>query len=257
MTTQDRKRGGRFLVLLAAFGLLVLPESLLSGPPFFTDDSMPIPRGSWEFYLASQSARAGGAWSGTAPHFEANYGGGTDLMLHVLVPMGFARASGGPFQYGLGDVELGFIYRLVKEKSGRPELGFFPHVELPSGSEARGLGSGRTRFFLPVWLSKHWGPWTTYGGGGLWVNPGPGNRNYWSSGWVVTRRISKTLEAGAEVFHNSASVAGGRAETAFNAGVLWSVGRGQQIILSAGRDIRGSGSFAMFVGYYLQLGPGD
>ncbi len=257
MTTRDRRAGRRRLVLLAALGILALPAPLRPGPPFFTDDSMPIPRGSWEFYLASQSARAGGAWSGTAPHFEVNYGGGSDLMLHVLVPLGFSKVSGGSFLYGPGDVELGFIYRLVKEKSGRPELGFFPHLELPSGSEARGLGSGRTRFFLPVWLSKHWGAWTTYGGGGYWVNPGPGNRNFWSAGWVVTRRIAKTLEAGAEVFHNSASVVGGRAETALNAGILWSVGRRQQVIFSAGRDIRGPGGFAMFVGYHLQLGPED
>lgn len=257
MRMPKRKAGHRRLVFLAVFGLFALTAALWSGPPFFTDDSIPIGRGAWEFYLASQSACADRTWCGTAPHFEANFGGSSVLTLHVLFPVGYAKPPGERLNYGLGDLEFGFTFTPVKEKSGRPEIGIFPHIQLPTGSAARGLGSGRVRFFFPVWLSKHWGAWTIYGGGGFWVNPGPDSRNYWSAGWVVTRQLSKNFEVGAEIFRNTASVVGGRGQTAFNVGATCAVGRGQEVMISVGRDIRGTGRFAFFVGYRLLLAPKD
>ena len=64
-------------------------------------------------------------------------------------------------------------------------MGIFPLVEIPTGDARRGLGAGYTQAFLPVWVQKDFGKWTTYGGGGYWINPGPGNRNYWFFGWTA------------------------------------------------------------------------
>ena len=64
--------------------------------------------------------------------------------------------------------------------------------------------------FIPIWLQKDFGDWTTYGGGGYWINPGPGNRNYWFAGWLLQRQVTKQLALGAEVFHQTASMAGRR-----------------------------------------------
>ena len=47
----------------------------------------------------------------------------------------------------------------------RPMIGVFPLVEAPTGDARRGLGAGHTREFLPLWLQKSFGGWTTYGGG--------------------------------------------------------------------------------------------
>jgi hypothetical protein len=57
----------------------------------------------------------------------------------------------------------------------------FPLVEVPSGDADKGLGNGKTQYFLPVWLQKDFGKWTIYGGGGYWINPGTGNKNWWFS----------------------------------------------------------------------------
>lgn len=216
---------------------------------------MPIPRGQWEFFLASQAAWTSTLRLGTAPHIEANYGASSDIMIHVIAPFAYARQRGEAVRYGFGDVELGFIYRFVKETDGRPEIGIFPHLELPTGSSERGLGSGKARVFLPVWLWKSWGGWTAYGGGGYWINPGLGNRDYWSTGLVVTRKLSKILSVGVELFHNSPSVIGQGSQTALNVGAILAAGRGGQLMMSAGRDIRGPGDFAMYVAYHLLLGP--
>jgi hypothetical protein len=33
----------------------------------------------------------------------------------------------------------------------------------------------------------------TYGGGGYWINAGPGNKNYWFVGWVLHRQVTDSL----------------------------------------------------------------
>jgi len=39
--------------------------------------------------------------------------------------------------------------------------------------------------FLPVWMQKDVGDWTVYGGGGYWINPGAGQKNWWFTGLAV------------------------------------------------------------------------
>ena len=123
-----------------------------------------------------------GDTSGVGPAFEFNYGPTEDIQLHLVAPFGFdnpARESG---HFGYSDTELGVKYRFIHEdeKGSRPMIGIFPLVELPTGSERKGLGAGHTRVFLPVWVQKSFGDWTTYGGGGYWLNKhrSTGDRNY-------------------------------------------------------------------------------
>ena len=240
-----------FLVL----GLLCCISPLISGPPFWTDDPEPLLRRNWELLLASQHFITANLATGMLPQIEANYGATESLMLHLIVPASYAKPSGLPFRYGAGDIELGFIYRFVKEARSGIDIGTFPHIELPAGDSRRGLGSGHVQVFLPLWLLKRSGPWTTYGGGGYWINPGPGNRNYWSLGWEVQRDLSKDLTMGAEIIHSTATAVGGTDRTALNLGALIAVKKGQIIMFSAGRDIHGPNRFFAYAAYYWTWGP--
>jgi hypothetical protein len=71
---------------------------------------------------------------------------------------------------------------------------------------------------LPLWLQKEFGKWTTYGGGGYGITPGPGNRNYWFFGWEIQRRITDRLVLGGELFHQTASTTGEPGEIGFPLG---------------------------------------
>jgi hypothetical protein len=239
------------VVIWLAFSL---PDAQ-AGPPFFTDDPVPLDLHHWEFYLASQDFVARGLTSGTLPHIETNYGLTREMMIHVIVPLAYSRPRGATMQYGLGDVELGLKYRFVQETNSRPQIGTFPHVEVPLGSPTRGLGNAYVQVFLPLWIQKSWGPWTSYGGGGYWTNPGPGNKDFWMFGWTVTRDFSKTLTAGVELIRNTPDSAGSRGETAFNLGALVTIGDGKIIMFSAGRDIRGDNRFFTYVALYWTWGP--
>lgn len=248
--------GRRCAVFSAAVILtFLLCSDLPAGPPFFTDDPVPLDLRHWEFYLASQDFVTRDATAGTLPHVEVNYGASREVMLHVIAPLAYDRPRGGRLQYGPGDVELGVKYRFVRETSSRPQIGTFPHLELPLGSRSRGLGNGYAQVFLPVWIQKSWGPWTSYGGGGYWIKPGPGNKDYWMFGWTVQRDFSKKLTAGAELIHSTPDSVGSIGETALNFGALVSIGEGRVIMFSAGRDIRGDNHFFAYVALYWTWGP--
>lgn len=240
------------MVVFAA-AILLAPATGHAGPPYVTDDPEPVEFRHWEFYLATQDSITRDAASGTAPHIEVNYGAWPGLQLHVIAPLAYARPSGGPTFYGMGDIELGAKVRFLDEGEWRPMVGTFPQFELPVGDTARGLGTGHLHVFIPLWLQKSFGPWTTYGGGGLWVNPGQGNRNYGYVGWQVQRRISDFATLGTEIFYTTADQVGGGANLRFNLGLVLDLTEHHHLLLSAGRGIVGDNLFQGYLAYQLTI----
>jgi len=111
----------------------------------------------------------------------------------------------------------------------------FPLVEVPTGDARRNLGAGQAQAFLPVWVQKDFGKWTTYGGGGYWINPGPGARNYWFAGWLVQRQMTDKLAFGAEIFHQTSSMVGRGGASGFSVGGQYDVTDHYHLLFSVGR----------------------
>jgi hypothetical protein len=137
---------------------------------------------------------------------------------------------------GIGDTELGVKYRLIDpgKSDWWPQVGVFPLVEIPTGDAKRNLGAGYTQVFLPIWVQKDLGKWTTYGGGGYWINPGPGNRNYWFFGWTLQRQVTDKLALGGEVFHQTSNMVGRGESTGFNLGGVYDLTDHYHLLFSAG-----------------------
>jgi hypothetical protein len=218
-------------------GLLVLPDRAWAGPPFETDDPEPVEPGHWEVYTFSAGAVGNHDATGLGPSLEVNYGAAPNLQLHLIATTAYDAPSGSPAAVGVGDTEFGMKYRLINpgEHDWYPEIGVFPLVELPSGKASRNLGAGQVQVFLPVWLQKNLGKWTTYGGGGYWINPGPGNRDYWFTGWLVQRQVTGKLALGGELFHQTASMVGRGGSTGFNLGGQYDFSEHHHLLFSAGR----------------------
>ena len=227
----------RVALAIAALFTLAAPKAALAGPPFITDDPEPVDPGHWEVYAFSFGASDRGAATGVGPSIEVNYGAAPNLQLHFIGNLAYDAPAGQSRQYGLGDVELGAKYRLINpgKDDWYPQVGVFPLVELPTGDARRGLGGGYVAAFLPVWVQKDFADWTTYGGGGYWINPGPGNRNYWFAGWLLQRQVTKRLALGAEVFHQTSSMAGRPASSGFNVGGQYDFSDHDHLLFSAGR----------------------
>lgn len=221
------------------------------GPPFVTDDPEPVEYKHWEVYFFSIYSHARAGDFADAPGVEVNYGVVPDVQLHLIPTMAYERNRGGGAHYGYGDTELGLKYRFIHETEHLPQVGSFPLIEAPTGDAGRGLGNGRTQIFLPVWLQKSFGPWTTFGGGGFWYNPGIDHRNFWRLGWELQRDLNEQLTLGGEVFHETPAGAGEHGHTAFNLGGYLNLDEHRHLLFSAGRDIDGPIRFMCYLGFQL------
>ncbi len=221
----------------AAIVALTMPAEAVAGPPFITDDPEPVDLGRWEVYAFSAGAIDAHDATGVGPAVEVNYGAAPNLQLHLIANFAYDLPDNAPKEFGVGDTELGAKYRFINpgKDDWYPQVGVFPLVELPSGDARRGLGAGYVQAFLPVWVQKDFGKWTTYGGGGYWINPGAGNRNYWYVGWELQRQVTKTLMLGAEVFHTTSSMEGRSGVTGFNVGGQYDFDDHHHLLFSAGR----------------------
>jgi hypothetical protein len=181
-----------------------------------------------------------GETAGWAPNVEVDYAATDRLLLHFMAPYAFDRLSGGPTHFGIGDVEVGARYRFIDEDpSGwRPAVAVYPLVNFPTGSESRNLGTGRTHVFLPLWLSKTYGAWTPYGGGGYWINPGPNNKDWVFADVGVLRRISDALTLGGEIFYASSSKVGLKEQTGFDVNGRYNFTDHHHLLFSIGRGIQ-------------------
>jgi hypothetical protein len=234
----------------------------LAGPPFLTDDPVPVDRGLWEINNYVAGSLANGASVGVAPGVDGNYGAVQNLQLHLLVPAAVAQINGMSPQWGLGDVEIGAKYRFLPadEKDWWPQAAFYPFLDFPTGNTERGLGTGATHAFFPIWLQKDFGKWSTYGGGGYWLNPGVGNKNFWYAGWVVQYQLTDTLSLGGEVFHQtSSSIAvpgivslGSKDTTGLNFGGVYDLNKTYHFLFSFGRAVENVSVSSLF-SFYLAL----
>jgi hypothetical protein len=232
-----------------------VPKIALAGPPFVTDDPEPVEYKHWEVYLAAQYRHDRDQDSSTLPHLEINYGVIPNVQIHLIAPLQYVKPEGASSQYGYGDTELGIKFRFIQETDYLPQVGIFPMVELPTGDADKGLGNGKAQYFLPVWLQKSWGPWTTYGGGGYWINPGEGNKDWWQFGWLIQRDINKILTLGTELYYKTASTEDGKATTGYTLGAIINITENHHILLSAGQDINGPNYLSVYIGYQLTFGP--
>jgi len=230
--------------------VLALAGTTYGGPPFVTDDPEPVDYQHWEFYIASQDAKLGGDWSGTAPHFELNYGVLPNVQLHLIAPLAYDAPPAGSAHYGYGDTELGVKFRFIQETNYLPQVGIFPLLEVPTGSAEDNLGTGHLQAFLPVWLQKSWESWTVYGGVGYGINSFSGNQNWGFVGAVLQKQVLPNVLLGAEVYHQTILQTDfPNTGTAFNIGTVIDLTEHHHLLFSVGRSIHGPVDFQCYIAY--------
>ena len=206
-----------------------------AGPPYVTDDPEPTRTGGWENYTLVSGATTGGETAGVAG-VELNYGGAENLQLTALLPLAFDSAT--HFRAGAGDVQLSGKYRFLHPAEGSwlPDAAVFPAVTLPTA--LRSLDTGHASFFLPFWLQKDFGKWSTFGGGGYDINPGRGQRDYGLVGWALTRQFSKRLNLGVELYHQTPQTSGGPALTNLGFGAIYQLTKHWALMGSGGPGLQ-------------------
>jgi hypothetical protein len=203
-------RGFRWLVG-AVFALAWVPV-WAQGPPYQTDDPVPVDLHHYEFYIFGVTDGTPVEVDAVSPAFEFNWGAIPRVQLHAILPWGVAAPLNhaayaaadqgqGPTEFGLTDMELGAKIAYIKESRHVPQIGTFTMFEMPTGNYDKGLGIGKVWYRLPVWLQKNIGPWLLDGGAGETVIPQTGFHDYPYGGFLVKYTFpGDRLEFGGEVF---------------------------------------------------------
>lgn len=220
----------KLLQLLCATALVV-PTVAWAGPPYLTDDPEPTDHGKWEIYGPQFEASGKGAVFEGAAGVEVNFGAAKDLQVTVGIPAAYTHDRSG-WSWGGGDLEVSAKYRFYNNEMARLQIAFFPGVTLPTASH--GMGNKEVTALLPIWAQKDAGHWSIFGGGGYAINPGQGNRNYWTGGVAVTREISQELSLGFEANHQGADLIGGNGSTSVGIGATWQHKAPFRLLASAG-----------------------
>jgi hypothetical protein len=240
--------------LSAAIALVAGPSSLAyAGPPFVTDDPEPTDYGHFEIYLYSQGTQDGDTKTGTALGLDMNYGALPNLQISLSVPVDFSAPQRRRTVFAVSDVELGVKYRFVEESADgwRPQVSFYPSIDTSLGGSRANGGSGATHEFLPLWAQKSFGGWTTFGGGGLRINPGRDGVNSWFAGWGFLRRLTDRFQLGAEIFHETAEARMEKATAGVNVGAIYDLSDAFHFVASTGTDVEDRGAATW--SYYAAL----
>ncbi len=189
----------RFIALAAFCFWSAVCAPAAAGPPYQTDDPEPTAYRHFEIYVFGTYGNAAGEGvSGNLPSIEINYGLMPNVQFSVTAPFAAGQEPASPLRTGYGDTEVALKVRFLQEGAGRPQVSFYPAVELPTSAVSPGLGSGGLpKFFFPLWAQKTNGSWTYFGGGGVWHNPGAGNRDYAFTGIAATHQVRDGVSIGA------------------------------------------------------------
>jgi hypothetical protein len=231
---------------------LLISGSASAGPPFRTDDPQPVEHFHWEFYVASAQQFLRQETNATYPHIEINYGPISNVQIHFVAPLAYVHTIEGT-HYGYSDTEIGIKFRAVEETEETPQIGFFPLIEIPTGDESKQLGTGNMQAYLPVWIQKSWGGLTTYGGGGIWYNPGSDQKNWAFIGWEAQYDFSKIVTLGSEIYYQTAQTQTSRSSAGFNVGGFINLTEEHHILFSIGHNLSGNNAISGYIGYQLTI----
>ena len=247
--------------------LIVAPRLRAQGPPFQTDDPVPVDLHHYEFYIFGTASGTPVEMDSSGPAFEFNWGAIPRVQLHAVLPWGSAHplnnpiylpSGTGPGAFGLTDMELGVKLAWIKQTKNFPQIGSFTMFEMPTGDFDKGLGVGKVWYKLPLWAYKDIGKWSLDGGAGYQIVPQTGFRDFPYGGFLVKREMGEKLEMAAEVFsHAGEGIAPAQTEagTMIDAGGYYHLkGDGMQLLFAYGHSVAGQTENYAYLGLYWTWG---
>lgn len=230
----------------------LLATAAQAGPPFLTDDPEPTETGHWEIYAPLFEAEGSGNDFEGSFGAEINYGPVKDVQLTLGLPLAYMHDATG-WTSGAGDLAASVKYRFYHDEAAGVQIAAFPGITLPTAS--KGLGAGHVTALLPIWVQKDLGKWSVFGGGGYAINPGIGNRDYWTGGIALTRQLGGKLLVGVEADRQGADVMGGHATTSLGLGAIYDLPGPFRLLASGGPTFedRGGRSFHAFAALELDF----
>jgi hypothetical protein len=223
---------------------LLCAPAALAGPPYASDDPEPTAYGHFEIYAFGTGTQTRNGVEGESG-IDFNYGATPDLQLTAVLPLAYAAPKIGPSSAGLGNVELAAKYRILHQDGFGLDVAVFPRVFLPSPE----VGEGHASLFLPVWVERDWGAWSSFGGGGCSIDRGGESQDFCQLGWALVREVAPGLKIGAEIVHQTPDSRGGRASSGLGAGVSYDLSATFHVLAYAGPGIQNASQTGLLSWY--------
>ena len=250
------------------FLMLAAPSLWAQGPPFQTDDPVPVELHHYEFYIFGSMDGTPAEIDSTGPAFEFNWGAIPRVQLHIIAPWGTINPSNDPIYapggiglsaFGYTDMELGAKIAFIKESKYIPQIGTFTMFEIPTGNYDKGLGVGRVWYKVPLWLQKNFGHWLLDGGAGEVIVPQTQYRNFPYGAFLLKYALGERLELGGEIFSHGRE---GYATPQTEASTMIDIGGyyhfkhhpGEQFLFCYGHSVAGQTEQYAYVGMYWTWG---
>ena len=146
--------------ILLIFLISLFSTSVFAARPLTTDDTGTVEKGKFQLEPGFDFTRQDNHDRELNPSMTLTYG----LFERMDVGIGsgylFVHPAEGKKENGLADTELKVKYRLMDEKDWIPSFAVTGELKIPTASESKGLGSGKTDFGINAIftknLSKRW-----------------------------------------------------------------------------------------------------
>jgi hypothetical protein len=138
------KKALSFAVLICLIS--VLPSSVYAVRPLTTDDAYTVEKGMFQWETGFDFTRRDNHDKVFIPSMTLSYGLLERMDMGVGSAYRFVNPSEGKKENGFGDTALKIKYRLVDQKDWIPSFAVSGALKIPTASESKGLGSGKTDF---------------------------------------------------------------------------------------------------------------
>lgn len=176
------------------------------------------------------------------PLVDINYGYTDRDQLKIEVPVLISDPPDGSTQGGVGNLLLGYKYRILDEADFPLSVSVYPQLELPTG--ARRLGMDRKpAYILPVEVGRHFLDDTlfVYGEVGFVAAPGKDFDDEWFYGVAAEWELIERFTVLGEVNGSVPTSSSGGSDVVFNLGFKWEILEHLSVLAAMGRSFRSEG----------------
>ncbi len=229
------------VALLAGAGLLGFGPRCFAPPPMVTADVPTAEKESFEWYVGARYQESeSGQPARLLPFSELVYGL-TDRLELTFEAAGLSKNH----EYGLSDSVVGTKFVFLEETGGRPGIAGSLELKLPTGDEARGLGSGEFDYDLRLRAQKTWGCFTAIGNVGYTFLTDPefggleqARDNVWLLALGQEYQLAKGTKLLSEIYFVSREEPGEPNRLAGNVGLKQKLRHGLTFHAALGKSIR-------------------
>jgi hypothetical protein len=184
------------------------------------------------------------------PTLELNYGLTDRQEITLEVP--FLSQQG---EHGFGDLAIETKYIFLKETKTLPGIAGSFELKLPTGSAARGLGSGAVDYEFLFRAQKTWGWVTALGNVGCTILGEREGRNaVWFVSFAQQYKVSDKTKLLSEIYLETADEQGQPNRCAANVGFETEIAHNLTLLAAVGRslreDARGGPDLRVYVGLH-------